>query len=62
MKGTIAAIKAIIAGTKTLVTAIMAGGWIAVVIIIICVLLGGSDCNVWWRNRKLRLYTSKPRG
>ena len=36
----IAAVKAIIAGTKALISALIAGGWIAVVIILIVVLLG----------------------
>lgn len=40
VKATIAAVKAIIAGTKALIAAIVAGGWIAVVIILIVVLLG----------------------
>ena len=40
VKATIAAVKAIIAGTKALITAIAAGGWIAVVIILVVVLLG----------------------
>ena len=40
VKATIAAVKAIIAGTKALITAIAAGGWIAVVIILVVLLLG----------------------
>ena len=36
----LAAVKAIIAGTKALISALIAGGWIAIVIIIIVVLLG----------------------
>ena len=52
-KATVAAVKAIIAGTKALVAAIAAGGWIAVLIIMIVVLFGaavamfggGSDSN-----------------
>lgn len=39
-KATAAAVKAIIAGTKALITVLFAGGWIAVVIILIVVLLG----------------------
>ena len=39
-KATIAAVKAIIAGTKALIAAIAAGGWIAVVVIIIICLIG----------------------
>lgn len=39
-KATVSAVKAIIAGTKALITALLAGGWIAVVIILIIVLLG----------------------
>ena len=54
-KATIATVKAIIAGTKALVAAIAAGGWIAVVIIMIVVLLGsavamfggGSESNTY---------------
>ena len=37
---TIAVVKAIIAGTKALISALIAGGWITVVIILIVVLLG----------------------
>ena len=40
VKATIAAIKAIIAGTKALIAAIMAGGWIAVAVILIICLIG----------------------
>lgn len=40
VKATIAAVKAIIAGTKALISAIVVGGWIAVVIILIVVLFG----------------------
>ena len=40
VKATIAAVKAIIAGTKALIAALIAGGWIAIVIILIVVLLG----------------------
>ena len=54
-KATIATVKAIIASTKALVAAIAAGGWIAVVIIMIVVLLGsavamfggGSESNTY---------------
>lgn len=54
-KATIATVKAIIVGTKALVAAIAAGGWIAVVIIMIVVLLGsavamfggGSESNTY---------------
>ena len=41
VKATIEAIKAIIKGTKALISLIMAGGWIAVVIILVIVLIGG---------------------
>ena len=41
IKATIATIKAMIAATKALVSLIMAGGWVAVVIILIIVLIGG---------------------
>ena len=52
-KATVATVKAIIVGTKALVAAIAAGGWIAVLIIMIVVLFGaavamfggGSDSN-----------------
>ena len=40
VKATIAAVKAIIAATKALVAAIAAGGWIAVVVIIVICLIG----------------------
>lgn len=40
VKATISAIKAIIAGTKALIAAIVAGGWVAVVVIIIICLVG----------------------
>lgn len=41
-KATVATVKAIIAGTKALVAAIAAGGWIAVLIIMIVVLFGAA--------------------
>jgi hypothetical protein len=40
VRATIAAVKAIIAGTKALIASLIAGGWIAIVIILIVVLLG----------------------
>ena len=40
VKATIAAVKAIIAATKALVAAIAAGGWVAVMMILVVVLLG----------------------
>ena len=40
VKATIAAVKAIIAATKALVAAIAAGGWVAVVVIIVICLIG----------------------
>ena len=40
VRATIAAVKAIIAGTKALISAIIVGGWVAVVIILIIVLFG----------------------
>lgn len=40
VKATIAAVKAIIAGTKALIAAIAAGGWVAVVVIIVICLIG----------------------
>lgn len=40
VKATVAAVKAIIAGTKALIAAIAAGGWIAVVVIIVICLIG----------------------
>lgn len=36
----ITAIKGIIVGTKALISAIIGGGWIAIVIILICCLVG----------------------
>ena len=50
-KATVAAVKAIIAGIKTLVAAIAAGGWVAVVIIlVICVigLIAGSCFGIFF--------------
>lgn len=44
IKATTSSIKAIIAGSKTLISALIAGGWIAVIIIIICCLIG-LFCN-----------------
>lgn len=52
-KATIAAVKAIIAGTKALIAAIAAGGWVAVVIIIvICLiaLIAGSCFGIFFSN------------
>lgn len=40
VKATAAAVKAIVAGTKALIAAIAAGGWIAVVVIIVICLIG----------------------
>ena len=40
VKATISAIKGIIAGTKALIAAIAAGGWVAVVVIILICLIG----------------------
>lgn len=40
VRATMAAVKAIIAGTKALIAAIVAGGWIAVLIILVIVLFG----------------------
>lgn len=40
VRATIAAVKAIIAGTKALIASLITGGWIAIVIILIVVLLG----------------------
>ena len=40
VKATIAAVKAIIAGTKALIAAIAAGGWVAVVVIVVICLIG----------------------
>lgn len=51
VRATIAAVKAIIAGVKALVAAIAAGGWIAVVIIIvICLiaLIAGSVFGIFF--------------
>ena len=39
VKATVSAIKAIIAGTKALIAAIVAGGWVAVVVIIVVCLI-----------------------
>ena len=50
-KATVAAVKAVIAGIKTLVAAIAAGGWVAVVIIlVICVigLIAGSCFGIFF--------------
>lgn len=43
-RATLAAVRAIIAGTKALVTALLAGGWIAVLILLVVVLFGGILC------------------
>lgn len=40
VKATVAAVKAIIAGTKALIAAIAAGGWVAVIIVIVICLIG----------------------
>lgn len=53
VKATIAAVKAIIAGTKALIAAIAAGGWVAVVVIIvICLiaLIAGSCFGIFFSN------------
>ena len=53
VKATIAAVKAIIAATKALVAAIAAGGWVAVVVIIVICLIGlivGSCFGIFFSN------------
>ncbi len=45
-KATASAVKAVIAGTKALISAIAAGGWVAVLILIIVLLFGGILCMV----------------
>ena len=40
VKGTVTAIKAIIAGTKALIAALLAGGWVALIVIIVICLIG----------------------
>lgn len=55
IKATISAIKGIIAGTKALIAAIVAGGWIAVVIIlVVCLvaLLCGSIFGIFFSSEK----------
>ncbi len=55
VKASISAIKGIITGTKALISAVIAGGWIAFLIIVVVVLLGcavslfggGSDSNAY---------------
>lgn len=46
VRATVAAVRAIIAATKALFAAIAAGGWIAVLILIIVILFGGILCMV----------------
>lgn len=53
VKATIAAVKAIIAATKALIAAIAAGGWVAVVVIILICLIGlivGSCFGIFFSN------------
>lgn len=53
VKATVIAVKAIIAGTKALVAAIAAGGWVAVIIIlVICIvgLVAGSSFGIFFSN------------
>ncbi len=45
-KATASAVKAVIAGTKALISAIAAGGWVAVLILTIVLLFGGLLCMV----------------
>ncbi|UKI28286.1 MAG: hypothetical protein L6V78_04815 [Clostridium sp.] len=45
-KATVSAVKGIIAGTKALISLLLAGGWIAVIIIIIICLIG-LICTSW---------------
>ncbi len=52
-KATVASIKAIIAGIKSLVAAIIAGGWVAVVIILVICIIGlivGSCFGIFFSN------------
>lgn len=46
-KATVAAVKAIIAATKSLVAAIAAGGWVAVLVIVIIMLIALLACSVF---------------
>lgn len=53
VKATVAAVKAIIAATKALIAAIAAGGWVAVVVIIVICLIGlivGSCFGIFFSN------------
>lgn len=53
-KATVAAVKAIIAAIKSLIAAIAAGGWVAVVVIIVLCLVGliaGSVFGIFFRER-----------
>ncbi len=55
VKTTISAIKAIIAGTKALISALIAGGWIALVVIIVICLIGllvGSIFGIFFSGEK----------
>lgn len=45
-RATVAAVKAIIAAMKALISAIAAGGWVAVLILVIVILFGGVLCMV----------------
>ena len=54
VKATVAAVKAIIAGTKALIAAIAAGGWVAVVVIIVICLIGliaGSCFGIYFSGK-----------
>ena len=50
IQATIKAIKAIVAATKALVSAIIAGGWVAVVIILIIAIIGGFIAAIFNSN------------
>ena len=50
VKATITAIKAMITTTKTLITALLAGGWIAIIIILVIVLIAGFVAVIFNNN------------
>ena len=47
VKAIVTAVKAIIAATKALVAAIVAGGWVAVIIIVVIVLIAGIVAAIY---------------
>ena len=59
IKGTIKVVKTIITTTKTLLSAIIAGGWVAVIIILVIAIIGGFVAAIFNSNGDVNYDTSQ---